>query len=312
MILKDLSSSELSDHLSTAGIALDFGSFRVNLRTDIEELTEALTQLYSGFPVETEPAICDFFVRIGAPSRLRKFIRPKVSAYIDNLDPFAPMPRDLAFPLFESTLNWCVASDIARYLLLHAAVMSRNGRAAIFPAPSGTGKSTLSALLSLAGWRLLSDEFAILTAEDGRLRASPRPISLKNESIDIIAEAGGAGRLSRKYEGTIKGTLAYLRTEGPSLEEMEQACVPALVIFPSFKSGASLKVEPMEKSEAFMRLIDNAVNYLLLGRTAFLTLTSVVERCGIYHLEYGDSDEAIATLEALLDAGKPPTERVSA
>ncbi len=311
MILKDLPSETLSSLLKGPGINLDIGSFRANLRTDVDQLAQQVAELYAEFPVETETEICDFFVRIAPPSPLRRYVRQNVCAYIDDLDPFEPMPRDLAYPLLESALNWCVASQISRYLLLHAAVMGRGDRAAIFPAPSGTGKSTLSALLSLAGWRLLSDEFAILRGSDGRLQASPRPISLKNESIRIIADAGGAERLSRRYDGTIKGSLSYLRSQGESLTALNETCLPALVIFPAFKRGAALKVQPVEKSEAFMRLIDNAVNYLLLGQTAFETLTRVVERCDIYHLEYSDNEEAIATLDELLAAAKPEREALA-
>lgn len=312
MILNDLPPAALSERLANTGVGLDIGSYRVHLRTDVAPLAEEITRQYGGYPIETEPAIHDFFLRISPPSRLRRHVRPNVCAYIDELDPFEPMPRRLAYPLFESAINWCVAVQISRHLLLHAAVMAHRGRAVIFPAPSGSGKSTLSALLSLAGWRLLSDEFAILRAADGLLQASPRPISLKNDSIDIIAEAGGAERLSQRFDGTIKGTLAYLRTQGESLDALETPCTPTLVVLPTYKREATLSVEPIEKSEAFMHLIDNAVNYLLLGRTGFEILTSVVERSRAYRLEYSNNEEAIAALEALLDDAAPARQAATA
>ena len=301
MILRELATPALSELLSTSGISLDTGSFRTHLRTDVEELVEEIAAQYGGFPTETEPAICDFFLRISPPSRLRRYVRKNVRAYVDEEDPFEPMRRDLAYPLFESALNWCIAADINRYLLLHSAVVARNGRAAVLPAPSGSGKSTFCAYLTLAGWRLLSDEFAILRPDDGRILGNPRPISLKNESIDYIGEECEADRLSRRFEGTIKGTVAFLRPDGVTLSELHEPCQPVLVIFPSFQRGASLTLKPIEKAEGFMRLIDNAVNYLTLGKASFDCLSALVERCAIYQLEYGKVDEAIAALEELLE-----------
>ena len=301
MILRELTTPALSELLSTSGISLDTGSFRTHLRTDVEELVEEIAAQYAGFPIETEPAICDFFLRISPPSTLRRHVRKNVRAYVDDRDPFEPMRRDLAYPLFESALNWCIATDINRYLMLHSAVVARDGHAVVLPAPSGSGKSTFCAYLSLAGWRLLSDEFAILRPEDGRILGNPRPVSLKNESIDYIGQACDAGRLSRRFEGTIKGTVAFLRPSGVTLSELHEPCKPALLVFPSFQRGAPLALTRIEKAEGFMRLIDNAVNYLTLGQSSFDCLSSLADRCAIFRLEYGNVDEAIATLEELLE-----------
>ena len=51
-------------------------------------------------------------------------------------------------------------------LLLHAGV-ERDGLALICP-PSWSGKSTLTAALSLRGWRLLSDEFGAFDPRQAR------------------------------------------------------------------------------------------------------------------------------------------------
>ena len=70
---------------------------------------------------------------------------------------------------------------------MHAAVFERDSSAVVLPGPSGVGKSTLCAALVARGWRLLSDEVAMIRPQDGLLQPYPRPISLKNESIEMIA-----------------------------------------------------------------------------------------------------------------------------
>lgn len=300
MIVKDLSKTDLAERIATSGICLDTGAFRTLVRSDVGTLVEPLLELYSEFPIETGEVICDFFVRISAPSRFRQVFRPQVRAYIDEEDPFEPMARDLALPLFESALNWCIATQTQRHLLLHSGVVAKDGCAMILPAPSGSGKSTLSAYLSLNGWRLLSDEFGIISLEDGSVIGNPRPISLKNESISELAKFGGDGFLSQPFEGTIKGTIAYLRPFGPSLSELTSPCSPTLVVFPSFERGAKLKLEAVGKAEAFHRIIQNSVNYLTHRQVGFDTISQLVEGCGTFELCYSDHREAIDALTGLL------------
>ena len=55
-------------------------------------------------------------------------------------------------------------------LLVHAASLSRAGRAWMFPGPSGSGKTTLTRLSADAD--LLSDEISIVRLDCGRRRAA--------------------------------------------------------------------------------------------------------------------------------------------
>ncbi len=98
------------------------------------------------------------------------------------------MPLGHAMPLLEWALNWCISTDAHQFLIVHAAAIERNGLAVVLPAPPGSGKSTLCAALIHRGWRLLSDELALLSLVDGTLHALARPVSLKNRSIDVMSE----------------------------------------------------------------------------------------------------------------------------
>src|SRR3546814_3330456 len=90
--------------------------------------------------------------------------------------------------MLEWGLNWCIGLHGHRYLIIHAAAIERNGLAVILPGAPGSGKSTLTAFLVHHGWRLLSDELALVSLHDGRLTALARPIGLKNRSIDLRSE----------------------------------------------------------------------------------------------------------------------------
>ena len=138
--------------------------------------------------------ICDFTVRLEPESPWRRWIRPSVAIQGDYVLPDAA-PMSLAHGLLaaEMGMNLQMALGQKRYLLLHAASVEKDGRALIMTGESGAGKSTLAALLGERGWRLMGDEFALLDLDDGRLRAFPRAVSLKNGAIRVM-EGGGRGR----------------------------------------------------------------------------------------------------------------------
>ena len=113
------------------------------------------------------------------------------------------------------------------YLLLHSAVIEREGCAVIMPAPPGSGKSTLCAGLVHRGWRLLSDELALISLTDTSITPLGRPISLKNQSIDVIKEYVPGAIFNRVTHDTSKGlSLIHI-----SLLVSRRAIGPAAFVF---------------------------------------------------------------------------------
>ena len=54
-----------------------------------------------------------------------------------------------------------------QFLLLHAGAVERGGGAVLLPAQPGSAKSTLAAALACSGFRLLSDQFGVVSLDDG-------------------------------------------------------------------------------------------------------------------------------------------------
>ncbi|UMR32056.1 HprK-related kinase A [Massilia sp. MB5] len=183
-----LARAELAAQLAGTGIRLRTGAFTTCLHSAIPSLAEGIALLYADYPLLTADDFADFHLQLVRPLNARRWIKPQVKLLYDRRSIFKPLPLDQAFPMFEWGLNWCVSSRANRYLIVHAAVVEKGGRALILPAPPGSGKSTLcAALVGRGGWRLLSDELTLLRLDDGLLHPLPRPVSLKNASIEIIA-----------------------------------------------------------------------------------------------------------------------------
>jgi len=228
MKLLQLSPSSLRQQLAGSGMWLRTGPFSLRVRSRLPTVAEGLTQLYGQFEVRnSHEAFADFHVELNASSRLRRWLRPQVSFSFDGAQPFKPLPMDQAYPMLEWGLNWCVSMHAHHYLIIHAAVVEKQGLAAILPAPPGSGKSTLTAGLVLSGWRLLSDELTLIDRRTGLLHALPRPVSLKNQSIDVIREFSPEAFINRVSHDTAKGSVAHMRPPRDSVCASTNPLAPA-------------------------------------------------------------------------------------
>jgi HprK-related kinase A len=201
--------------------------------------------------------------------------------------------------MLEWGMNWCVSSHAHSYLIIHAAVVEKDGNAAILPAPPGSGKSTLCAALVCRGWRLLSDELALVSVNDGQVIPLPRPVSLKNASIDIIQQYEPDATLSRPVTDTMKGTVAHMKVPTDSIARAMRPANAAWVIFPQYQPGADPMLVPLPQSRAFIRMADNAFNYSTLGVKAFETLAKTIDTSQCYEFTYSRLDDAIETFNNL-------------
>ncbi len=307
MNLDSLTGTELRRRLHRGQLAFSVGSFSVCVRSELPALARNLEQLYSDYPLAVDSELADFEIELRPAGWLRRWYRPQARFLRDGFSPFKPLPLAQAFAMFEWGLNWCVASSAHHFLVVHAAVVERGGGALILPGAPGSGKSTLCAALVNRGWRLLSDEMTLLGLESGEVCPFPRPVSLKNASIGVIEAWAPAAQIGEVVEDTSKGTVAHMRPPRESVARSLETAAPAQIVFPRWREGAELAIEPVSRGRSFMQVAENCFNYHVLGAEAFTALARAVDRCGCYRLEYGSLDQAVTALDDLaggeLEAG---------
>lgn len=303
MKLLQLPSTELHARLSDSGIWLRTGPFSLRIRSRIPSVAEGLTELYGQFEVRhPREAFADFHVDVNAPGPVRRWLRPQVDFSFDGQLPFKPLPYDQAYPMLEWGLNWCVSMHAHQYLIIHAAVVEKNGGAAILPAPPGSGKSTLTAGLVLSGWRLLSDELALVDRKSGLIHPLPRPVSLKNQSIPLVQAFSPEAFINRPSHDTAKGTVAHMRPPTESVRRQHEPARPAWVIFPQWSAGSPTALTPRSAAQTFMFLAQNAFNYSHLGADGFRTGTRLIDQVACYDFAYSRLEEAVETFDRLAAA----------
>lgn len=281
------------------GVTLRVGPYRLRLRTPLPDVADSIARLYRDYPRAQAGDFIDFDVSVRRPAGLRRWWRPQVVFEHDGELPFNALPADQGFPLLEWGLNWCVYSLSHAHLTLHAAILERGGRALILPAPSGSGKSTLCAGLAFGGWRLLSDELALLCPQERNFRPNPRPISLKNESIEVVRDFAPEAEIGSLVHETLKGVVAHLRPPARSVEAADQRAEPSWIVMPRFVPGAPAALTPLPRARALMLLVENAFNYDVFGAEGFELLASVVDRSRCLAFEYSNLSEAVALFDRL-------------
>jgi len=295
--LAAFSPAELAQRLRTDGIFLRIPPFVMHIRSPIPVVAQGLHALYPDHEVLMgDDVFADFHVAVKPRRRLWKTV---CVFEMDGFQPFTPLAYGEAFAFLEWGMNWCVTSYCHTWITIHSAVLEKGGRVLVLPAPPGSGKSTLCAALMLGGWRLLSDEMALLDPVSGQVTPSPRPVSLKNASIEVIGKRAPGASFGPVARDTMKGTVAHMRISSESLARADQAARPAWVVFPRFKREAALTVVQRPKASALVELASNSFNHHVHGRAGFRALASLVDDCGCHDLEYGHLDEAIAWFDRL-------------
>ncbi|MBY0238424.1 MAG: HprK-related kinase A [Burkholderiaceae bacterium] len=297
-----LTRAELGAHLAGDGIVLQTGGFRFHLQSTVAAVADGIALMYRDYPVHPSEAFAHFHLTLHPPASLRRWYRPQVHMLFDGETVFQPLPLAHAFPMLEWGMNWCVANRAHRYLMIHAAVLERDGRAVILPAPPGSGKSTLCAALAYRGWRLLSDELTLIRPEDGMIEPVPRPVSLKNASIDVMRRylvGSDQAVFTTPVDTTVKGMVAHLRAPGDAVARSGACARPAWIVFPRYQAGAPSTLAALPSAHTHMDLAKNAFNYSLLGARGFDMLADMVGNVRGFRYTYSALDEAMDVFDQL-------------
>lgn len=300
MKLAQCDPAEVRRRLRHEGLALRTGPFVVRLVSPLPIVADGVLRMYGDYEAVAEGGFCDFTVDVRPVRGLRRVVRPQVQFLFDGGPVFEPMPADHAYPLMEWGMNWCLAMHAHQYLLLHSAVIERNGHAVILPAPPGSGKSTLCAGLIHAGWRLVSDEMAVV-ARDGSGRIWPlcRPVSLKNQSIAVMQAWAPQATFNRITVNTTKGTVTHMQAPSAHVARMHESTRARWVIFPRWQAGAAAQLTPRSRARSAIELGRNAFNAQRLGEDGFKLLADLVERCDCHDFQYAQLDDAVAVFDRL-------------
>ena len=297
MIVGDVPLGDLARRLAGTGLSLRTGPVVSRIESRFARVARGVALHYADYPIEDLDGFADFQVRVAPPHSLRRWVKPQAVFQFDDARPFLPLPASQAFAMLEWGLNWCVSSHCHQYLIVHAAAVERHGAALVLPGPPGSGKSTLCAGLVSRGWRLLSDELTLLEFPTSNVVPLPRPVSLKNASIDAMRLFSPEATLGPPVHDTVKGSVAHMKPPAESVRRAGETAQPRWIALPRYERGATARLAVLSKARTFMHLADNAFNYDVHGRRGFELLAQVVAGSDCFEFRYGVLEDAVAVFD---------------
>jgi len=297
-LLKHLPAEEFRRRLERGGLALHVGPYIYNLQSNLATVAEGIATLYGDFPVAGQAEFVDFNVALVCSSVLQRF-RKEAEFRFDDVAPFDPIPIGQSYAFLEWGMNWCVSLYSNEYLKLHAGVVSKHDTAIIMPGVPGAGKSTLCAALGLNGWRILSDEHAMLPINTTEVIPLCRPVSLKNESIDVIRSFSPNAIFGPTSKETHKGVVAHMKAD-MHCESHDTRSVPAsAMVFPRYSKDAAQRLNPRRKTDSFIFAAYHSFNYSLLCEAGFEAMKTLLDNVDCYDLIYHDLAWAVDAMDQL-------------
>lgn len=300
LLVRDLLAVDIGRHLRQQGLRVRIPPFTFHISSSIPIVAEGVAAVYGDYESPDEKESCaDFHVSV---ARVGHFVNPRCAFELDGERPFTPLAVGEAFAFLEWGMNWCVTGYAHRYLTLHSAVLERNGRVVLLPAPPGSGKSTLCAALSRSGWRLFSDEMALIDIDNGLVHPFPRPISLKNRSIELMRSRYPEARFSPMAHDTLKGTVAHMAAPSSAIDHAYRLAPAGWIVFPRYRAGAPAELVGRPKAATAMHLAENSFNFTVHGKAGLHRISQLVNSCLCFDFAYGDLDEAIGVFERLSES----------
>jgi HprK-related kinase A len=288
--------------MSMRSFTLSLAPFVFHIKTDIDGVIQNAKHIYQdSFCDKTsddadDETYIDYYLSIVKSSGVRKFYKPQARFFCDGREPFKPLNQSQAFAMLEWGMNWTVAAHELQHVILHSAVLERNGKAIVFPAPPGSGKSTLTAHLANHGWRLLSDEMALILPNTQTVLPFVRPICLKNQSIDLVKRWFPNARFSSIAKDTHKGDVIHMAPNQNAFANAQTSAQLVGIVFPKYSPAVSLDIYQLDMRETYMQLVNNAFNFTAIGESSFDTLIGIIEKIPAFEICYND----LAAVDAFL------------
>jgi hypothetical protein len=211
--------------------------------------------------------------------------------------------RVRSFPKPEQLIDhllWEVSSRalqmIEGFLAIHASVASWKGRAVVLPAPPDSGKTTLVAGLTQAGFDYLSDEAALIDPSTALVHPFPRALAMESGSFEAVfgaAPGGALGTGPRRF---------HVSPDQLRPEAIGRSCPIAYVIAPSYDRNDATALDPVGRAEALTLLVRNSFNFDRFGSAGLALLANIVKTAQCYRLRVADLESAVRIIEDLTQA----------
>lgn len=267
--------------MSPSGCAsYDLAGYRFRVCWEESSGRAIASRLFSSCRVEAVPAGADVYGIAARSGQLEAWRGESVIATADS-------DAELAAQLDTAIAN-AALEHRTDAVAIHAGAVARDDRALVLAGRGGSGKTTLTVGLALAGLHPLCDDMLLVDGDRQRVRALPRSFLLKGE-----AGAQLAGRIPGVADCAFGNGLYSVPREvlGSPVDE----AAAAWIVFPTYIPGSAVELTPIGHLEAMERILP----LTCLPHQELFGVVGLVKGGESYTLTYGSHEEAVLTLQGL-------------
>ncbi|MEA2451377.1 MAG: hypothetical protein QOG04_87 [Actinomycetota bacterium] len=265
--------------MSTETVVLDLLGSGFAIETDGTEWSDFLRQIWAPFLSDRDD---------GLPLRLRRAPDTWVLETAEGETARDSNPWFIADQLRHVMVDEAL-SNPGSFLDLHSAVLARDEGCVLVVGGSRSGKTTLSLALVESGWRLMSDDVALIHMNTGRVHPFPKPLAIRDEVLWArYSDRWSPPQWPRVPRG---GLLLPAAAVGAVATAPE---VPVSMVFASFDDQGEPKQRSVSAAEA-VALCGQYVRNVTGDRLNVLTRTCAA--VGRREVTYRSSAEGVAAIE---------------
>lgn len=205
---------------------------------------------------------------------------------------------DVEDPLLQiSKIISKIFYSLENVIVLHGALLERNGEGIIIIAPSGTGKTTLSMYLTDYGFKYISDDYVVIT-EDGKYTHNiVTPMRLRQGGINVLQKENlcFSRSLMQTFYGNKERYIYIPRDDQISLYKN----LPVKLIVNIYRDEVNYGSQKMSKIELFNCLLSNSAVSKISNTTFMRKYAKMLDIDGVF-IQYNNFKSFLQELNKYL------------
>ncbi len=208
---------------------------------------------------------------------------------------------DLLIKLLVSVQNDFIQT-FDDHLILHSALVIKNGKAIVLPGHRKSGKSTLVISLLKHGFKYYSDDITAINLKSWGATGFPRAIMIRNGSLSLFPSLKPElSCYSYKFNNGHKSKKVHLGIPSKRvLAPLNKSFPISSIIFPKYSANGNTSISDIRNSTAALNLLACTINQNSFVDSGFNTVASIVRNIRCYSLQIKDLSNASEIVNGLI------------
>jgi len=183
-------------------------------------------------------------------------------------------------------------------MTVHAAALTNGRKTILIPAESGSGKTTIAALLQSRGYQLISDDFVPIDRQLFQAWPFPIAMSIKSGAMEVLSSVYPDLDNKPIKLTSSKKTVRYLSPEYKPESSMLVSPIKEVISI-KYDSTVEFEFKKADKLKSIKLLLDQS--WILPNAGNARAFLDQVSQWSFYQLTYSNNEKALEAISKLFD-----------